>query len=221
MELGNNSEAIRIDELRCAIQEIQETVNKLHEKNEVPGHIIHTYKLELELLSNKLSREIKDEFFESIKRWLWVFTLIIAFATAGGYFQLSGFIKSQIDEKIKEKESDIASIRRDIMKELVDFERKSQEAIAKIDILENQITNRSQNAILTIKKSLNNVAYFESITVKKRNTGGFNVRQKTSLNVRNPIFGSLPPDFIAISASPFGTSGQATTKGSLFSVALA
>jgi hypothetical protein len=107
----------------------------------------------LKLLAESLSREVKDRFLGSIRNALWVATLLIGIATAGGLWKLSDIVTARVDDKIKEKEQDVAQIRQQIIKSVVDFERQAQKSLEDIDRLRMQVAKESDQAAGEIRQA--------------------------------------------------------------------
>lgn len=107
----------------------------------------------LKLLAESLSREIRERFLGSIKNALWAATLLIGIATAGGLWKLSDIVTARVDEKIKEKEQDVAQIRQQIIKSVVDFERQAQKSLEDIEKLRLRVTKESDQATGEIRQA--------------------------------------------------------------------
>lgn len=107
----------------------------------------------LKLLAESLSREVKDRFLGSLKNALWAATLLIGIATAGGLWKLSDIVTARVDEKIKEKEQDVAQVRQQIIKSVVDFERQAQKSLEDIEKLRMQVAKESDQATGEIRQA--------------------------------------------------------------------
>jgi Caspase domain len=121
--------------------------------------------IRLKLLSESLSREIKERFVGSLKSTLWVATLLLGVATAGGLWKLSDIIDNRvgarIDEKIKEKDQDVAQIRQQILKSVVDFERQAKKSLDDIETLRAQVARESDQATGEIRQAKARILAFE------------------------------------------------------------
>jgi len=106
----------------------------------------------LKLLSESLIREVKDRFWGTLKTGLWVATLLLGIATAGGLWKLSDIVTERVNDKIKEKEQDVAQIRQQIIKSVVDFERQAQKALEDIEKLKVQVARESDRATGEIRQ---------------------------------------------------------------------
>lgn len=107
----------------------------------------------LRLLAESLSREIRERFLGSLKNALWAATLLLGIATAGGLWKLSDIVTARVDEKIKEKEQDVAQIRQQIIKSVVDFERQAQKSLEDIEKLRTQVAKESDQATGEIRQA--------------------------------------------------------------------
>jgi Caspase domain len=107
----------------------------------------------LKLLAESLSREIRERFLGSLKNALWTATLLLGIATAGGLWKLSDIVTARVDEKIKEKEQDVAQIRQQIIKSVVDFERQAQKSLEDIEKLRIQVAKESDQATGEIRQA--------------------------------------------------------------------
>ena len=115
----------------------------------------------LKLLAETLSREIRDRFLSSLKNALWAATLLLGIATAGGLWKLSDIVTARVDEKVKEKEQDVAQIRQQIIKSVVDFEREAQKSLADIAKLKAQVAKESDQATGEIRQAKARILSFE------------------------------------------------------------
>ena len=109
--------------------------------------------IRLKLLAESLSREVKDRFLGSLKNALWAATLLIGIATAGGLWKLSDIVAARVDEKIKEKEKDVAQVRQQIIQAVVDFERQAQKSLEDIEKLRTQVARESDQATGEIRQA--------------------------------------------------------------------
>ncbi len=107
----------------------------------------------LKLLAEALSREIRDRFLGTLKNALWAVTLVMGIATAGGLWKLSDIVSASIDEKIKEKEQDVALIRQQIITSVVNFERQAQKSLEDIEKLKVQVQKESEQATGEIRQA--------------------------------------------------------------------
>lgn len=107
----------------------------------------------LKLLAESLSKEIQDRFLGNLKNALWAATLLLGIATAGGLWRLSDIVTARVDDKIKEKEQDVAQIRQQIIKSVVDFEREAQKSLEAIEKLKTQVARESDQATGEIQQA--------------------------------------------------------------------
>lgn len=107
----------------------------------------------LKLLSESLSKDIQDRFLGNLKNALWAATLLLGIATAGGLWKLSDIVTARVDDKIKEKEQDVAQIRQQIIKSVVDFERQAQKSLEDIEKLKTQVARESDQASGEIRQA--------------------------------------------------------------------
>ena len=109
--------------------------------------------IRLKLLAESLSREVRERFLGSLKNTLWTATLLIGIATAGGLWKLSDIVTARVNEKIKEKEQDVAQVRQQIIKSVVDFERQAQKSLEDIEKLRTQVARESDQATGEIRQA--------------------------------------------------------------------
>lgn len=109
--------------------------------------------IRLKLLAESLSRDVQDRFLGSLKNALWAATLLIGIATAGGLWKLSDIVTARVDEKIKEKEKDVAQVRQQIIQSVVDFERQAQKSLEDIEKLRAQVARESDQATGEIRQA--------------------------------------------------------------------
>lgn len=117
--------------------------------------------IRLKLLAESLSREIKEQFIGNLKSVLWVATILIGIATAGGLWKLSDIVAARVDEKIKEKEQDVAQIRQQIIKSVVDFERQAKKSLDDIETLKIQVARESEQATGEIRQAKARILAFK------------------------------------------------------------
>ena len=117
--------------------------------------------IRLKLLSESLSREIKERFVGSLKSALWVATLLLGIATAGGLWKLSDIVSARVDDKVKEKEQDVAQIRQQIIKSVVDFERQAKKSLDEIETLRARVARESDQATGEIRQAKARILSFE------------------------------------------------------------
>lgn len=118
--------------------------------------------IRLKLLSESLSKEVRERFIGSLKNALWVATLLLGIATAGGLWKLSDMVAARVDEKIKEKEQDVAQIRQQIIKSVVDFERQAKKSLDDIETLKSQVARESAQATGEIRQAKARVLALEA-----------------------------------------------------------
>lgn len=107
----------------------------------------------LRLLAETLSVEIKERFLKSLKNALWTATLLIGIASAGGLWKLSDIVSAKIDEKVKEKEEDVAQLRQHFIQSVIEFERQAKNSLTEIQQAKAQIAKESDQATGDIRQA--------------------------------------------------------------------
>jgi hypothetical protein len=117
--------------------------------------------LRLKLLSESLSREIRERLLSTVRSVLWIATLLVGVATAGGLWKLSDIVSARVDDKVREKEGDLAQLRQQIIKSVVDFERQARTSLDDIVRLKAQVARESETATGEINEAKARVLTFE------------------------------------------------------------
>jgi cell division septum initiation protein DivIVA len=131
--------------------------------------------IRLKLLAESLSQEVKDRFLNSLKNALWLATLFLGIATAGGLWKLSDIVSARIDDKVKEKEKDVDQLRQQIIKSVFDFQWQAAKSLEEIQRLKEQVANESARATGEIRqaqdraKSIGNSLTGDSATISASN----------------------------------------------------
>ncbi len=143
-----------IEYLRAECERLRKERDLARKEHQDAGALLESESsARLKLLAESLSREIRDRFLGSLKNALWAGTLLLGIATAGGLWKLSDIVTARVDEKIKEKEQDVAQIRQQIIKSVVDFERQAQKSLEDIEKLRAQVAKESDQATGEIRQA--------------------------------------------------------------------
>lgn len=198
----------------------------------------------LRLVANALSKEIKEDFYGSVQRGLWIVGVLGIIATAGGWITLSDLLRSRIDAAVEGKHKEIQTLRDGIVDSLADVKVQAKDANREVEILKADVeTTKQQFSQLkqqVEKEGAEALAAIRGVTVSITSTvdraGNTStktfVKQVTDPLIKaveatkaNPVnwFGPLPSDTVGIAGSSideFATesSSQGVTRGD-FSVA--
>jgi len=152
----------------------------------------------LEILSNRLAKEVKEDFYGNVTRILWVAAALVGIATLGGFIKLSDIInervRDQVTTQVANREKEFASLRESTTKALVDFERKSQESLSEIERRKGEVVAASDAAKGEIARRIELVA--------TTNTSGVTtVQVVTGGESAEPFFGPAQPGVTAIAGT--------------------
>jgi len=171
---------------------------------------------ELKVLSAQLSKEIREDFFGSVSRVIWIMGILIGVATAGGFWKLSDIITNRINEKVDEREGEIRKLRDQVMDTLVDFKIQATTAVKEVSEHRRAVERESESAIANIRSKT--LAIIEEIDTN--GTATVSLVQSGDLGKINDFnyaqegeawFGKLPSNFIAIAGSRFHQTGADIT----------
>jgi hypothetical protein len=122
-------------------------------KDEVDNYrseIYDTVSAQLQLLSKRLSEEIREGFLSTIKRIGWILGVVAVVATAGGFLTISDLISGRIDEAVNERETDIARLREGVIQAVVDFKLEAAQALEDIALQKAKVAEHAGQARLEI-----------------------------------------------------------------------
>jgi hypothetical protein len=152
----------------------------------------------LKLLAESLSKDIQGRFLGDLKNALWAATLFIGIATAGGLWKLSDIVTARVDDKIKEKEQDVAQIRQQIIKSVVDFERQAQKSLEDIEKLRTQVAKESDQATGEIRQAKARVLSLEISSQGESVTASAAASEGSGITA---WFGSVSASVVAVAGS--------------------
>lgn len=163
---------------------------------------------ELKVLSAQLSKEIKEDFFGSVSRVIWILGMLIGVATAGGFWKLSDIITNRINEKVDEREDEIHKLRDRVMEALWDFKIQAATAVKEVSEHRRAVEQEKESAIANIRSKT--LAIIEEIDASGTATVSFvqsdDLGKISDFNYAQEgeaWFGKLPPNFLAIAGSRF------------------
>lgn len=157
---------------------------------------------ELQLLSAKLNKEIKEDFFSSVSRMVWVGAVLVGVATFGGYLRLDDIIDDKIDDSVREKRAQIAALETEIEASLSGFKRKADDALRELGERSEAVRAESETAITQIRT--------RALAVNVTSTGGATT---VTTSPWDPWFGDVPERFVGIAGSRHDQVGYETTGG--------
>lgn len=110
------------------------------------GEIDRTVSAQLQLLSARLSEEIREGFFSTLKRIAWGLGIVAVVATVGGLITISDLITARIDEAVDEREADITRLREGVIQALVEFKLEAAKALDEIAQQKAQVAEHAMQA---------------------------------------------------------------------------
>lgn len=190
---------------------------------------------QLRLDAYDLSKEIKNDFYESVKRGLWIVALLGAVATAGGLITLSDLLRSRIDAAVEGKHKEIEKLREGVVGALVDVKVRVEAAIREVDGLKTDL-EMTKKQFLQLKQQVEKegaeaIASIRGVTVSVTSTvdssgktstkasatlkasGGAVATAQGSISSSTEWFGPLPPAFVGIAGSSFNQVGMDSSFG--------
>jgi predicted RNase H-like nuclease (RuvC/YqgF family) len=126
--------------LRIEIQEYQDEIQRRN--NRVSG--------ELKALSADLTERIETRFYDSVTRGLWLLGILLAVATAGGFWKLSDIIAERVREKVDERKSDFDNISEKLFDQLANFRVRVIEKEKELKVLD----SRARKMIAELSRNL-------------------------------------------------------------------
>jgi hypothetical protein len=191
---------------------------------------------QLKLAANELSKDIRNDFFESVKRGLWIVALLGAVATAGGLITLSDILRSRIDAAVEGKHKEIDKLREGVIGALVDVKVRAEAANREVEALKSEVeTTKKQFSQLkqqVEKEGAEAIASIRGVTVSVTSTvdASGKTSTKASATVRasdgaaatvtgtistsSDWFGPLPPGLVGIAGSSFNQVGEDSLSSS-------
>lgn len=153
---------------------------------------------ELKVLSVQLSKEIKNDFYESVSKFFWIVGILVIIATAGGFWKLSDLITNRINTKVDEKEKDIQKLKDSVLDALVDFKMQASAAIKEVSERRKTVVLESETAISEIRSKV--------LFVKQELDASGKMIISPCPPEKDPWFGELTPGVIGIAGSSFDES---------------
>lgn len=93
----------------------------------------------LELLAAKLTQDIRENFWNSVKRGLLVAAVLASVATAGGLLTASDILKGRVEAAVEGKQTEIAKLREGIVAALVETKVRAELANREVDQLRSRV----------------------------------------------------------------------------------
>ncbi len=129
-------------------------------------------KAQLEVHQSNVSREIQEDFFSNIKRWVWVLGILIIISTGGGLLTISSLIDNRINTEMKKSEERFKSFFSDVFstinKSMSDFHKKYHDIVSDFDSAKEDLKSNSTD----IEERVGN--FEEIIDSKKEEIGEIN-----------------------------------------------
>lgn len=185
---------------------------------------------QLKLLASDLSKDIKNDFYESVKRGLWIVAILGGVATAGGLITLSDLLRTRIDAAVEGKHKEIEKLREGIVGALVDVKVRAEAANREVESLKSDVES-TKKQFLQLKQQVEKegaeaIASIRGVTVSVTST--VDADGKTSLKASATLkasaggqstatgaisssaewFGPLPPALVGIAGSSFKQVGM-------------
>lgn len=203
----------------------------------------------LKITSDALTKQITTDFYESVKRWLWLVAIVAVVATLGGALTLSDLLKSRIDAAVEGKQSEIDKLRVRILDSLIEVKLSanmaSQEiAQIKVDLESTKLVLEStkrvlrgiveqaekegklaqtqmRGLLLTFKKTVNKQGQSTVVVADARpaTVGPVISSDQAARPEPRDWFDGLPSNTVAIFSTSFYGVSYASKQGSDFSVA--
>jgi hypothetical protein len=129
----------------------------------------------LKALSAQLSKEIKEDFYGTVTRMLWIVGILVAVATAGGFWRMSDIITTRVNEKVDqkekalqrlsdqliddfakikvnvaEKEKELERLSEQMREEISTFRREADEQRRKVRMVSEQVVTEMRSRVLEI-----------------------------------------------------------------------
>jgi Caspase domain len=153
---------------------------------------------ELQLLSTKLSKDIKEDFYGSVTRMTWIAAVLLGVATLGGYLRFDAIIDDKIDDRVAEKRAEIGRIEQEIQTSLDGFKKKATEALRELGERSAAVRVESESALTQIR----------TLKVTVTSSAGASVVKASAWD---PWFGDVPGRFVGIAGSQASQVGYEAT----------
>ncbi len=171
-------------------------------RDELETHLSQAEKFisnELRLLSVSLSREVREDFFAMLRRGAWALAILGVIATAGGLFTFSGLIDQAVRNEVKERETDFATLRDNVIQSVVDFKLDSEKALDEIVSLKSEVAKEGRKSVADFK--LESESALEQIAKLKTEVEEEGRKAKISIR-RSAALSSQPPPELEVVTIP-------------------
>ena len=161
-QLGGQTASVLPSPTRTAPEATVQEIEELRRESDRLRKELDNYKKDLDdrnarvssdlrVVAFQLSKDIKDDFWNSITRFLGVLGLLVAVATTGGFWKLSDIITSRITAKVDEKEKDIQKLRDQVTEALLDFRSQARDALKELEEGRRAVAVQTEAAIADIR----------------------------------------------------------------------
>lgn len=186
--------------------------------------------LRLEIAAAKLNKQLTNDVFDVIKRWLWGAALLLGLATLGGAFTLNDLLKNRIDSAVEGKQAEIERARTQVMDLLADVRTTSRGASKELEQLRVELDSAKQT-LSEIKAQASKEGdeamkqVREVVLLVKRGSADALSSQGASNAIPTtqtyPAWlRNLPTGTVLLASADFAETGLATARGSVFTNAL-
>jgi hypothetical protein len=148
MTNGPNEQTTELEQLRAECERLRRERDAVRADLKAPeGRAESLAAAQLQLHAANLSKEIKSDFWESVKRGLWITALLASVATAGGIFTLSDILKTRIDSAVEGKHKEIEKLREDFVNALVDVKLRAESTNREVDTLKAEVATAKKQFV--------------------------------------------------------------------------
>lgn len=188
-----------LDEAKKEITHLRQEIDRVRKERDALRKDIEERQsylsAELKVLSAKLSKEIQNDFYQSVSKFIWIVGILVIIATAGGFWKLSDLITNRINAKIDEKEKDIQKLKDQVFDVLLDFRIQASAAIEEVAKRRKTVAEESVIAISEIRS--------KALAVQKQVDASGKMIVSVASRDKYPWFGEIPSDVIGIAGSAF------------------
>ncbi len=188
-----------LDEAKKEIRHLRQEIDRVRKERDAYRKDIEERQThlstELKVLSAQLSKEIQNDFYQSVSRFFWIVGILVIIATAGGFWKLSDLITNRINAKIDEKEKDIQKLRDKVFDVLLDFRMQASAAIEEVAERRKTVAEESVIAISEIRS--------KALAVQKQVDASGKMTVSVASHEKYPWFGEIPSNVIGIAGSAF------------------
>lgn len=131
---------VEIERLKAECRRLSDALERAgSEIKELKGSLDQVAAQKLELLANNLSRDIREDFWKSVKTGLYVAALLAGIATAGGLLTLSDVLKSRVELAVEGKRDEINKLRDGLVDSLILVKTNAKQADEQVEVLKAQV----------------------------------------------------------------------------------